>query len=334
MALKVYYEDDVDPSALRSATIAVLGYGSQGRAHALNLRDSGCRVIVAQRPGSANHARALEDGFEPLPVDEATRRGDLLIFALPDETMGDVYAEKIAPALRGGQALGFVHGFAIRFGAIAPPGDVDVILVAPKGPGTLVRERYEGGGGLTCMIAVRQDATGRAKDLALAWGSAIGGGKGGLIETTFEAECEADLFGEQTVLCGGVIELRKAAFDVLVAAGFPEEVAYFECVHEVKQVVDLQYAAGLAGMRKRISNTASYGGMTRGSRLVTEQTRQEMRRILEEIRSGSFADEWLKECRAGKKTMAELEAAEARHGSEAAGKRVRALAKKASADGS
>lgn len=329
MPLTVYYERDADPAVLRSRTIAVLGYGSQGQAHARNLRDAGHRVVVAQRPGGENHALARQHGFEPMSVVEATRRADLLILTLPDESMGDVYREEIASHLRAGQALGFVHGFAIRFGLIAPPPDVDVIMAAPKGPGTLVRERYQRGGGITCLVAIHQDATRLARQIALAWGLGIGGGKGGMIETTFAAECEADLFGEQTVLCGGVIELMKAAYDVLVEAGYPEELAYFECVHEVKQVVDLQYAAGLAGMRAAISNTAAYGGLTRGSRLIDERTRAEMRAILAEVRSGSFAQEWVEECRRGKPRLQALMKAEAEHASESVGDRVRHLARAA-----
>ncbi|MFQ5430480.1 MAG: ketol-acid reductoisomerase [Phycisphaerae bacterium] len=327
--MPVYYENDADPSLLRDRTIAVLGYGSQGQAHAQNLRDSGYRVLVAQRPGGRNHALALEHGFEPVSVSEAARRGDLLIFALPDEAMGDIYAAEAAPHIHDGQALGFIHGFAIRFGLIEPPAGVDVIMIAPKGPGALVRDAFARGGGVTCILSVHQDATGRAKKLALAWGAGVGGGKGGMIETTFAAECEADLFGEQAVLCGGVIELMKAAYDTLIDAGFPEEVAYFECVHEVKQVVDLQYAEGLAAMRRRISNTASFGGLTRGPRIVTEQTRAEMRTLLEEVRSGAFAEAWLRECRAGRPNLARLEAAEAAHPSEVAGRRVRDLARRA-----
>lgn len=335
MAIRIYYEDDANPAALAGRTIAVLGYGTQGQAHARNLRDAGHPVIVAQRPNSANHALALRHGFQPLPIAEATRRADLLIFTLPDESMGDIYDRDVAPNLGhappGGttRALGFVHGFAIRFGLIVPPPDVDVILIAPKGPGSLVRERFVQGGGITCLLAIEQNAGGHAKEIALAWGRGIGGGKGGMIETTFAQECEADLFGEQAVLCGGVIELMKAAYDVLVEAGFSEELAYFECVHEVKQVVDLQYAAGLAAMREAISNTAAYGGLSRGPRLVTERTRSEMRAILDEVRSGRFAKEWIDECRSGRHNLDALMEAEARHPSEPTGRRVRKLAEQA-----
>ncbi len=343
MAVTVYYENDADPTHLRSKTIAILGYGTQGQAHARNLRDAGHRVVVAQRPGGTNHALAIRHGFEPVSVREAAGQADLLIFALPDETMGEVYRNEVEPHITPGQmggtgvspvgrirdcpavTLGFIHGFAIRFGLIEPPTGVDVVMIAPKGPGSLVRERFEQGGGITCILAVHQDASGRAKQTALAWGLGIGGGKGGMIETTFADECEADLFGEQAVLCGGVIELMKAGYDVLIEAGYPEEIAYFECVHEVKQVVDLQYAAGLAAMRDAISNTAAYGGLTRGPRLVTDQTRKELRAILDEVRSGRFAEQWIRECRGGKVDLNGLIDAESRHGSEDAGRRVRAL---------
>ena len=329
MSITVFYEPDADPGYLSARTIAVLGYGSQGRAHALNLRDTGCRVIVAQRPGGPNHRLARDDGFEPLSIEEAARRADLLIYALPDESMGDIHDRQVAPNLRSGQALGFVHGFAIRFGLVVPPKHVDVIMIAPKGPGALVRQRFVDGGGITCVLAVHQDATGQARQIALAWGRAIGGGKGGMIEATVGHECEADLFGEQTVLCGGVTELMKAAYEILVAAGYPEELAYFECVHEVKQVVDLQYAAGLAGMRGAISATASYGGLTRGPRLVDDRTRREMQAILEDVRSGRFAQEWIAECRSGRPRLRTLMEEEARHPSEPVGERVRSLASRA-----
>jgi ketol-acid reductoisomerase len=329
MSLPVYYQSDADASALRTRTIAVLGYGSQGQAHAQNLRNTGYRVIVAQRPGGPNHALAIQHGFQPVAIPEATKFGDLLIFALPDEQMEEIFVGEVAPHLRAGQALGFIHGFAIRFGRIAAPKDVDVIMIAPKGPGSLVREAFVRGGGLACILAVQQDATGQAKKLALAWGAGIGGGKGGMIETSFAAECESDLFGEQTVLCGGIIELMKAAYDTLVEAGYPEEIAYLECIHEVKQIVDLQYAEGLAGMRRRISNTAAYGGLTRGPRLINPQIREELRAILGEIQTGRFAAEWMEECRSGRKRLKELGESEAKHPSEAAGRRVREIARNA-----
>lgn len=329
MTVNVCYEKDANASLLKNKTIAVLGYGSQGQAHAQNLRDSGFNVIVAQRPGGPNHPLAIKHGFSPITIEDAVKKGDLLIAALPDETVGETFTAEIEPHLRPGQALGFIHGFAIRFGQVTPPEGIDVIMVAPKGPGSLVRSAFERGGGLTCMIAVHQDATGQAKQLALAWGSGIGGGKGGMMEATFAIECEADLFGEQTTLCGGILELMKTAFETLVDAGFPEEVAYFECVHEVKQIVDMQYVAGLAGMRSRISNTAAYGGLTRGPRLVTDDTRQEMRTILAEIQSGQFAQEWIEECRQGKPNLTALMEKESRHVSEPAGNVVRSLAQQA-----
>ncbi len=326
MGIQAYYENDVDREVLRSRKIAILGYGSQGRAHACNLRDSGYTVVVAQRTGGSNHALAVEEGFAPISVSEATQGADLLILALPDESMAGVYESEIQPHLREGQALGFIHGFSIRYRTIVPPPGVDIIMIAPKGPGSLVRERYIRGGGLTCLMAVHQDATGMAQRLALAWGAGIGGGRGGMIETTFSEECESDLFGEQVVLCGGVIELMKSAYEVLVEAGFPEELAYFECIHEVKQVIDLQYAGGFAEMRRRVSNTAAYGGLTVGQRIVTDQTREEMRAVLKDIQSGEFAARWVAECRAGKPRLTGLSADEAGHSSEAAGRAVRLLA--------
>jgi ketol-acid reductoisomerase len=269
----------------------------------------------------------VADGFAPVEAPASAGAADLLILALPDETMAGVFERDLRPRLRQGAAIGFLHGFNLRFGCLAPPAGVDVVLVAPKGPGPLVREAFTRGGGLACMIAVHQDATGRAKDIALAWGAGIGGGRGGMMETTFAQECEADLFGEQAVLCGGAMELMKAAFDVLVEAGFPPEVAYFECIHELKQIVDMQYAAGLEGMRAKISRTAAYGGLTRGPRLVTEATRRELRAILGEIRSGQFAEEWLAECRAGKPRLRQLAEAEGGHASEEAGREARAMAR-------
>lgn len=328
MALPVLYGKDVNQAVLNDKTVAVLGYGNQGHAHALNLRDAGVTVIVGQRAGK-NADRAKADGFEVLSLADATRQADLVILSLPDELMGDIFAEQVGLHLKKGAALGFVHGFAVRFGLIPCPADVDVVLVAPKGPGALLRARKESGGGLTCLVAVEQDATGQAREIALAWASAIGGDVGGMMKTTFADECESDLFGEQTVLCGGVIELMKAGFDVLVEAGIPPELAYFEAVHEVKQVVDLQYAEGLAAMRAKISNTASYGGLTRGPRLIDEGVKARMREMLAEIRDGRFAQEWVADARAGLKTLRELEAQEADSPTAKAGERVIEVTKKA-----
>jgi len=320
------YEKDINSDAIRGRKLAVLGYGSQGRSQALILRDRGLNPVVAQRSGSRNHQLALEDGFYPVGIEEAVKQADFLIMALPDEAMGEIFLREIAGHLRHGNVLGFLHGFAIRFEVLRSPSNTDIVLVAPKGPGPLVRDAFVRGGGLPCMVAVHQDHSGKARELALAWAATIGGGRAGILETTFAQECEADLFGEQTVLCGGIIELMKTAFDVAVAAGIPPEVAYFECVHEVKQIVDMHYTSGLAGMRAKISRTASYGGLTRGPRLVTEDTRRELQSILAEIQSGAFAKEWLDECRAGRPKLRQLESQEASHPCEAAGKAVREAA--------
>lgn len=326
MSVKLYTKEDADPDHLKGKTIAVLGYGSQGHAHALNLRDAGYDVIVAQRGAGPNHARAVADGFQPVEVSNAAQAADLMIFALPDEKAGRIYHEQIAAHLRPGQTLGFVHGFGIRFEQIVPPADVDVILVAPKGPGKLLRERFTLGGGLTCLVGIHQNASGHALDTALAWACVIGGGRGGMIETTFAAECESDLFGEQAVLCGGIVELVKAAYEILIEAGYPAEVAYFECVHELKQITDLIYEKGLAAMRAEISNTAAYGGLTRGPRLITDDVRHQMRAIFDEIRSGEFANEWIAEHERGKPKLKALSKAEAEHPAETAGRRVIELA--------
>jgi len=298
MALTIYRQQDADSSPLQKSKIAVIGYGNQGRAHALNLRDSGMNVIVGQRPGaSADHATA--DKFKPQPVNDAVCQSDLIILTLPDESASQIYADQIAPHLRRGQTLGFVHGFNIRFEFIKPPSDVDVVMIAPKGPGTLLRSLYQEGKGLPALMAIHQNASGSAKQIALAWAVAIGSTRAAVVETTFACETETDLFGEQVVLCGGVSALTKAAFETMVEAGYEPEFAYLECVHELKQVVDLLYARGLSKMRDAISNTAEYGDLTRGSRLINETVRLEMKKILDEIRSGAFAKEWIEEHRSG-----------------------------------
>ncbi len=324
MALRVYREDDAKLDYLKERNVAVIGYGNQGRAHALNLRDSGLTVIVGQRPG-AGFERAVADEFTPVPVPEATGQADLVVLTLPDETAAATYAESIGPTLRAGKTLGFVHGFNIRFGLIDPPDGVDVVMVAPKGPGSLLRALYVEGKGLPSLVAVERDASGQALATALAWAAGIGSTRAGVVETTFAAETETDLFGEQTVLCGGVTALMKAAFETLVEAGYEPEFAYLECVHELKQIVDLIYEAGLSGMRARISNTAEYGDLTRGPRMVSEATRREMRRVLDEIRSGEFAREWLAECRAGRPCFDRLFAEDANSDFEKAGRAVRQL---------
>ncbi|MEK6797859.1 MAG: ketol-acid reductoisomerase [Planctomycetota bacterium] len=327
---KVYTEADADVTLLRKLRMAVIGYGNQGRAHALNLRDSGVTVVVGQREGKSAE-RAREDGFALQSVAEAVRDAHLVILTLPDESAAEVYEERIAPLLRDRIArgehvtLGLVHGFNIRFGFIRPPEQADVVMVAPKGPGTLLRSLYVEGKGLPALLAVHQDVSGSAQATGLSWAAGIGSTRAGVVETTFATETETDLFGEQVVLCGGMTALTKAAFETLVEAGYPPEFAYLECVHELKQVVDLLYARGLSGMRDAISNTAAYGDLTRGPRLISEQCKQEMRRILEEVRSGSFAREWIAEHRAGAPTFRRLHQADVGTAYERAGAFVRSL---------
>jgi ketol-acid reductoisomerase len=303
MAAKIYYEDDADLSLLKDKTIAILGYGSQGHAQAQNLRDSGLNVIVGQRPGSANYDLAVEHGFEPMTIEDATRTGDLVNILLPDEVQADVFREQIEPNLEPGNLLLCSHGFNIHFGQVVPPEGVDAALVAPKGPGHLVRIEYENGGGVPSLIALLPGASDESRQLALAYSKGIGGTRGGVIETTFAEETETDLFGEQVVLCGGVSALVSAAFDTLVEAGYQPEMAYFECMHELKLIVDLFYQGGLNYMRYSVSNTAEYGDYTRGPRIVTDETRAEMRRILEEIQNGQFALEWILENKAKQPTF-------------------------------
>ncbi len=299
MTATIYYDNDADLQLLKDKTIAILGYGSQGHAQAQNLKDSGCHVIVGQRPGGANYDLAVSHGFEPLPLEEATRQGDLVNILLPDEVQADLYRSQIRENLEPGNILMCSHGFNIHFGQIAPPEGVDALLVAPKGPGHLVRSEYEKGGGVPALIAMSEGASEETKQLGLAYAKGIGGTRGGVIETTFEEETETDLFGEQVVLCGGVSALVESAFNVLVEAGYQPEMAYFECLHELKLIVDLFYEGGLSYMRYSVSNTAEYGDYSSGPRIVNDETRKEMKKILAEIQNGEFARNWILENQAG-----------------------------------
>ncbi|HEX4792546.1 MAG TPA: ketol-acid reductoisomerase [Humisphaera sp.] len=323
--LKMWYEKDAPLDALVGKTVAVLGYGSQGHAHAQNLRESGVKVIVANRKESSNGKLAIEHGFDPMSVEDAVRQADLIIATLPDEVQPGVYQKSIAPNLKAGKTFGATHGFNIHFKTIVPPKEVDVIMVAPKGPGHLVRSEFERGGGVPCLMAVFQDASGNARNTALAWARGVGGARSGIIETNFKDECETDLFGEQAVLCGGLSALIKAGFETLIEAGYPPEMAYFECVHEVKLIVDLIYQGGLDYMRYSISNTAEYGDLTRGPRVVNAQTKAEMKKILGEITSGQFAKEWRAEYEGGMKNFKRLYEADNSHPVEVTGRRLRKM---------
>ena len=325
MPATMFYDQDADLGLLKGKTIAIIGYGSQGHAQAQNLRDSGCEVVVGQRPGSANHDLAVKDGFKPVSAAEAAEAGDLVNLLLPDEVTGEVYARDVKPNLRPGDLLLCSHGFNIHFGQVVPPTGVDSALVAPKGPGHLVRSEYVKGGGVPCLIATGDDCTPQGKALALAYAKGIGGTRGGVLQTTFAEETETDLFGEQVVLCGGVSALVKMGFETLVEAGYQPESAYFECLHELKLIVDLMYQGGLNYMRYSISNTAEYGDYTRGPRIVNEQTRVEMKKILAEIQSGQFAREWILENKAGQPGFKATKRREREHPVEQVGKRLRGL---------
>jgi ketol-acid reductoisomerase len=295
----IFYDADANLDALKGKTIAILGYGSQGHAHALNLRDSGCEVVVGLRRDSSSRAEAEAEGLQVLDVADATSRGDVVMVLVPDEKQREVWEGEIRDGIAEGNLLMFAHGFSVHFGEVEPPRGVDIGMVAPKGPGHLVRRQFAEGRGVPCLMAVHQDATGNARELVLAYASGIGGGRAGIIETTFKDECETDLFGEQSVLCGGATELVRAGFETLVEAGYDPRLAYFECLHELKLIVDLMYENGIQGMRHSISNTAEYGDMTRGTRVIGEPTREAMRKILADIQSGEFAREWIAENRAG-----------------------------------
>jgi len=323
--IKVYYDKDADLDVLKGKKIAVIGYGSQGHAHALNLKDSGMDVVVGLPEGSRSRAKAETDGLTVVSTAEASKIGDIIMILIPDEKQGDVYRSDIAGGLRPGNAIAFGHGFNIHFNQIVPPEDVDVFMSAPKGPGHLVRRVYKEGQGVPCLFCVEQDATGKAREIAMAYTKGIGGTRAGAIETTFKDETETDLFGEQVVLCGGISELIRAGFDTLVEAGYPPEMAYFECLHEVKLIVDLIYEGGIGNMRYSISTTAAYGDLTRGRRIINDKTRKEMKRILKEIQNGEFAREWLLENKANRPVFNALLKKDAQHPIEEVGERLRKM---------
>jgi len=323
--MKVYYDRDADLGALRGRKIAVIGFGSQGHAHALNLRDSGMDVRVGLDPKSNSREKATKQGLKVLSTADAAREADIIMMLVPDEMGADIYAKEIAPALTKGKYLAFGHGFNIHFKFIQPPPDVNVFMVAPKGPGHLVRSEYTKGRGVPCLLAIQQDPSGDTRQVGLAWASAIGGGRAAIIETTFKEETETDLFGEQSVLCGGLTELIRAGFETLVEAGYAPEMAYFECVHEVKLIVDLIYEGGISNMRYSISNTAEYGDMTRGPKVVGKETRAAMKQLLADIQSGKFANEWIADYRAGLPRFRELRKEAEKHPLEDVGRKLRSF---------
>jgi len=322
---KMYYEQDANLELLKGKVVAIIGYGSQGHAHAQNLRDSGVTVVVGQRTGGDNYQAAINDGFKPVSAAEAAKQADLIMLLLPDQTQAAIYRNEVEPNLKPGKALIFAHGFNIHFNQIIPPANIDVFMVAPKGPGHLVRRVYAEGGGVPALFAVYQDATGKARELAMAYAKGIGATRAGVLETTFKEETETDLFGEQAVLCGGCAELIKAGFETLVAAGYQPEVAYFECLHEMKLIVDLIYEGGLSRMRYSISDTAEYGDYVVGKRIINENTKQEMKKVLTEIQNGQFAHNWLVENQVGRPTFNARRRIESEHLIEAVGKKLREM---------
>ena len=325
MAVTVYYENDADSSIIRNKKVAVIGYGSQGHAHALNLKESGVDVVVGLREGSSSAAKAEAAGLRVMSLADASAYADVIMLLAPDTEQKSIYDEHVAPNLSDGDAIAFAHGFNVRFGRIKAPEGIDVIMIAPKGPGHLVRRTYVEGGGVPALIAVEQDATGNARDVAMSYADAIGGTRAGVIETTFTEETETDLFGEQAVLCGGLTALVRAGFETLTEAGYAPEMAYFECLHEVKLIVDLMYEEGIAGMRYSISDTAEYGDLTRGPRIVTPDVKNEMKKILSEIQSGQFADEWVAESESGRANYHRMQDEGKQHPIEEVGAQLRSM---------
>lgn len=322
---KIYYDKDADLNVYKGRTIAIVGYGIQGRGQALSLRDSGLNVLVAQRPGGVNYDQAKKDGFEPVEADVAAKKADVLMILTQDHVQGELYRKSIKRYLKKGKSLAFSHGFNIHFGQIKPPADIDVWMIAPKGPGALVRRQFEEGKGVPCLVAIHQNASGNALKDALAYARGIGGGRAGIFETSFREETETDLFGEQAVLCGGTSALIKAGYETLIEAGYAPEMAYFECLHELKLIVDLIYEGGIVGMRQRVSDTAEYGDYTRGPRIITDRTRKEMKKILKEIQSGKFAREWMKENKNGRPKFNKYREDSKNHPVEKVGQELRAM---------
>ena len=325
MAAKIYYQEDCNLSLLEGKTIAIIGYGSQGHAHALNLHESGVDVVVGLYEGSKSWAKAEQAGLKVMTAADAAKAADVIMVLIPDERQAEMYKQNIAPHLTAGKALMFAHGFNIHYGQIVPPADVDVLMIAPKGPGHTVRSEYVEGKGVPCLIAVHQDATGKAQDIGLAYAAGIGGARAGVLETTFRVETETDLFGEQAVLCGGVTALMQAGFETLVEAGYAPENAYFECVHEMKLIVDLIYEGGFSRMRYSISDTAEYGDYETGKRIITEETKKEMKKVLSEIQDGTFASKWISENKSGRAHFTACRRLGAEHELEAVGKELRKM---------
>ncbi|RAI46073.1 ketol-acid reductoisomerase [Rhodoplanes roseus] len=324
--MRVYYDRDADLNLIKTKKVAIVGFGSQGHAHALNLRDSGVKnVAVALRPGSASAKKAEAAGLPVMTVADAAKWADVMMMLTPDELQADIYANEIAPNIRDGAALMFAHGLNVHFNLIDPKKDIDVLMIAPKGPGHTVRAEYARGAGVPCLLAIHQDASGNAHDIGLSYGSAIGGGRAGIIETTFQEECETDLFGEQAVLCGGAVELMKAGFETLVEAGYAPEMAYFECVHELKLIVDLIYEGGIANMNYSISNTAEYGEYKSGPRLITPETKAEMKKVLADIQSGAFVKDWMLENKVNQASFKAIRANNAKHQIEEVGAKLREM---------